>query len=173
MNCDQHRPYLSAIADDELELVPASTLAHVRACPACKGEVEMHSLLTARLREAVSQAPSRSGSRLRRPWAAGAVATLLAAAMVVGLAVWHGLGSPDYAQAVASAAQRPPQFDSMDEAAVGAWCERESGRRMSTVALPSLTPLGARADHIAGVEVVTAFYRGSALGLLGERDLKH
>jgi hypothetical protein len=162
VSCAQHRPYVSAIADGELELVPPSTLAHARACRACECEVETHSLLTARLREAVARAPSRSGAGLRRPWAAAAVATLLVAAMVAGLAVWRGLGGQDDVLAAASAAQRPPQFHSMDEAAIGAWCERESGRPMPVVALPSLIPMGARADQIAGVRVVTVAYRTGA-----------
>jgi hypothetical protein len=34
VSCERHRPCLSAIADGEWELVPASTLAHVRACRA-------------------------------------------------------------------------------------------------------------------------------------------
>lgn len=161
MSCAQHRPYLSAIADGELELVPASTVAHVRACRPCGREVETHSLLTARLREAVAPAASRSGSWLRRPWAAAAVAALLVAAMVVGLTGWR-LGSQDQGLAVASAAQGPPQFHSTDEAAIGAWCERESGRPMPIVALPSLTLLGARADQVAGALVVTVAYRTGA-----------
>ena len=159
MSCAQHRPYLSAIADGELELVPASTVVHVRACRTCGREVETHSLLTARLREAVAPAPSRSW--LRRPWAAAAVATLLVAAMVVGLTGWR-LGSQDQVLAVASAAQGPPQFQSTDEAAIGAWCERESGRPMPVVALPSLTLVGARADQVVGALVVTVSYRTGA-----------
>ena len=162
MSCDQHLPYLSAIADNELELVPASTLAHVRACPACGREVETHTLLTARLREAVGPESSRSGSRLRRPWAAAAVATLLVVAMVASLAVWHGLGGQDQVLAVASAAQGSPQFHSANEAAIGAWCERESGRPMPLVALPSLIPQGARADLVDGERVVTVAYKTDA-----------
>jgi hypothetical protein len=162
MSCAQHRPYLSAIADGEVRLVPASTLAHVRECRACGHEVETHSLLTARLREAVAPAAGRSGPGLRRPWAAAAVATLLVAAMVAGLATWRGLGGQDQVLTVASAAQGPPQFHSVDEAAIGAWCQRESGRPMPVVALPSLTPLGARADQVDGARVVTVAYRTDA-----------
>ena len=162
MSCEQHRPFLSAIADDEVRLVPPATLAHVQACPDCKGEVATHSLLTARLREAAAPVPSRSGSLLRRPSASAAVAVLLVAAMVVGLAGWYGLRRQDDALAAASAAQRPPQFHSVDEAAIGAWCERESGRPMPLVALSSLTPVGARADHIAGVQVIPVAYMTGA-----------
>lgn len=163
MSCAPHRPYLSAIADGELELVPASTLAHVRSCRACGREGETHSLLTARLREAVAPAARRSG--LRRPWAA-AVAAVLVAAVVAGLAVWRGLGGQDQVLAAASAAQAPPQFRSADEAAIGTWCERESGRPMPVVVLPSLSPLGARTDQVAGARVVTVSYRTEAGSLV-------
>jgi hypothetical protein len=161
MSCAPHRPYLSAISDGELDLVPASTLAHVRTCRACGREVETHSLLTARLRQAVAPARTRSGSRLVRPWAV-AVAAVLVAVTVAGLAVWRGLGGQDQAVLVATAAQRPPEFRSTDEAAIGAWCERQSGRPMPLVAVPALTPVGARIDQVAGAQVVTVAYRTEA-----------
>ncbi len=166
MSCAQHRPYLAAIADGEVELVPLPTLAHVRTCRACAREVQTHSLLSARLREAVAPAPIRSGSWLRRPWAAAAFAMLLVAAIVAGLATWRGHGTQDQVLAAAYAAQRPPQFNSADESAIGAWCAHESGRPMPVVALPSLTPLGARADQVAGGRVVTVAYRTDAGSLV-------
>ena len=162
MSCARHRPYLSAIADGEFELVPLSTLAHVQACPACAGELETQSLLTARLRDAVAFATGRSRPWPRRSWAAAAAAALLVAAIVAGLGHWAGLGGQDQVMAVASAAQAPPQFQSADEAALGGWCERESGRPMPVVALPSLTPFGARGDQVAGARVVTVAYRTDA-----------
>jgi hypothetical protein len=162
VSCEQHRPYLSAIADGELQLVPASTLAHVRTCRACGREVETQSLLTARLREAVAPAPGRSGPRPRRPWAVAAVAAVLVAASIAGLAGWRGFGGQDQVLAAASAAQGPPQFRSADEAAIDTWCVHESGRPMAVVPLPSLTPLGARTDRVAGAQVVTVAYRTDA-----------
>ena len=65
MICATHQPYLPAIADGELALVPASTLAHVRDCPTCKREVETHSLLSARLRQAaqLGESPTRADER--------------------------------------------------------------------------------------------------------------
>jgi len=162
VSCEQHRPYLAAVADNELKLVPASTLAHVRACPACGREVETHSLLTARLREAAASGSSLTGAGRRRLWAAAAVATLLIAAMVAGLAGWRGLGGQDQVLAAASAAEGPPQFHSSDGAAIGAWCERQSGRPMPQVALPALVPQGARTDQVDGVQVVTLAYKTDA-----------
>lgn len=159
MSCEQHRPYLAAVADNELEVVPVSTLAHVRACPACGREVETHSLLTARLREAAAAGSSLTGAGRRRLWAAAAMATLLIAALVAGQAGWRGLGGQDQVLAAASAAQGPPQFHSSDEAAIGAWCERQSGRPMPLVALPSLVPQGARTDQVDRVQVVTLAYK--------------
>jgi len=159
VSCEQHRPYLAAVADNELEVVPASTLAHVRACPTCRREVETHSLLSARLQEAAAAGSSLTGAGRRRLWAAAAMATLLIAALIAGLAGWRGPGGQDQVLAAASAAQGPPQFHSSDEAAIGAWCERQSGRSMPLVALPSLVPQGARTDQVDGVQVVTLAYK--------------
>ncbi len=86
------------------------------------------------------------------------MATLLMAATAAGLAAWRGLGGQDQVLAAASAAQRPPQFHSADETAIGTWCERKAGRPMPVVALPLLTPLGARTDQVAGARVVTVAY---------------
>jgi hypothetical protein len=162
VSCEPHRQYLSAIADGEWELVPATTLAHVRTCRACGREVEAQSLLTARLREALAPARGPSEPRLRRPWAVAAVAAVVVAVTVAGLAGWRGLGGQDQVLAAASAAQGPPQFHSGDEAAIDAWCERESGRPMAAVPLPSMTPLGARTDQVGGAKVVTVAYRTDA-----------
>src|SRR6516225_321549 len=94
MSCAPHRPYLSAIADGELGLVPAPMLAHVRSCRACGREVETHALLTVRLRQAVAPARGRPGPWRRRA-AGAAVALALVAAGVGALAVWRGQGDQD------------------------------------------------------------------------------
>ena len=91
-----------------------------------------------------------------------AVAAVLVAASIAGLAGWRGLGGQDQVLAAASAAQGPPQFRSADEAAIDTWCVHESGRPMAVVPLPSLTPLGARTDQVAGAQVVTVAYRTDA-----------
>jgi hypothetical protein len=158
VTCAPHRPYLAAIADGELDLVPASTLAHVRNCQACGREIGDHSLLTDRLRLAVAPARGRRAPALRRPVVA-AVAALLVAVTAAGLAAWHGPGGQDQVAVAADAAHGPLQFRSGDDAAIGAWCERQSGRPMPVVAVPSLTPLGARSDRLAGADVVTVAYR--------------
>lgn len=84
---------------------------------------------------------------------------MLVAVLAATLTVCRGLGSQDNVLAAASVAQRPPQFHSTDEAAVGAWCERESGRAMPVAALFSLTPQCACADRVASVRVVTVQYK--------------
>jgi hypothetical protein len=159
VSCAEHRRYLAAMADGELDLVPASTVAHVRACGSCQRELRTQSLLTARLREAVAPLPARPAPPPRRRWAAAAAAAVLVAVMAAGLATWRGLGGQDRALAAASAAQAPPQFRSANRMAIANWCERRSDRPIPLVADPGLTPLGARTDQVAGSRVVTVAYR--------------
>ena len=165
MSCREHRPYLAAVADGETELVPPSTLAHIRTCRRCQGELETHQLLTIRLREAAAtgsarlgRTPMASARPSRRLWAAGAAAALIVVAAVAGFLAVQGLTGQDQVLATASVAQRPPQFQSDDEQAICTWCVRQSGRPMTVVALPQLAPLGARFDRLDGTEIVTVDY---------------
>ena len=162
MSCAEHGGYLAAMADGELGLVPASTVAHVRVCGSCQSELRTQSLLTARLREAVAPLPAPPTPGPRSRWAAAAAAAVLVAAMAAGLATWRGIGDQDQALAAASAAQAPPQFRSADRIAIANWCERRSDRPIPVVAAPDLTPLGARTDQVAGSRVVTVAYRTGA-----------
>jgi len=119
MSCAPHRPYLAAIADGELDLVPASTLAHVRTCPDCGRHVATHSLLTDRLRQAIAPARGRRAPALHRAVVVAAAA-LLVAITAAGLAALHGPGGGQDRVAVAAAAARGPlQFSSGDDAAIG------------------------------------------------------
>jgi hypothetical protein len=166
VSCVDHTAYLAAIADGETELVPASTLAHVAACPTCRGELETHHLMSSRLREALAAdgarprrtPPAATRRSRRRLVAAGtAVAVIVAVALSVGpfAQIWRG---PDQVLAAASVAQGPPAYQSGDGQAIAAWCERQSGRPMPLVALSGLAPFGARFDHLEIGEVVTVDY---------------
>ena len=117
MSCAPHLPYLAAIADGELDLVPASTLAHVRNCQACGREIWANSLLWDRLRLALAPARGRRAPALRRPVVA-ALAALLVALTAVVLAAWHGLAGQDQVAVAAAAAQGPLQLRSPSGTAV-------------------------------------------------------
>ncbi len=77
--CEQHRPYLAALADGETELVPAATSTHVAHCRDCSEEVQTHRLLGAHMRASVNEDQLRVRPRTRR----GGLAGLGGAAVVV------------------------------------------------------------------------------------------
>jgi len=157
--CREHRPYLAAIADGELELVPAATLTHVADCPDCAEEADTHRLLGARLRASVNADRLPTQRRGRRSWpvrlgAAAAVVMALAGAA----AGWHAYTGEDRVAAAVAVASGQAQYSSSDASTITSWCERASGRPMREVALPGLSPLGARMDHRAGADIVTVTY---------------
>jgi hypothetical protein len=167
--CEEHRPYLAAIADGERELVPASTVDHVRTCASCQREVDTHALLSQRLRSAVTSSaaqraigvtlPSAVRGLSRRRAALAVVAVLLTMAVIGGVTIWPVLSGDAQVAAAAEVAGQPAQFSSADPAEIGVWCARTSGRQMPQVTLPQLTPEGARMDRRAGSEIVTVRYR--------------
>lgn len=157
--CKEHRPYLAALADGETELVPAATLAHVADCPGCAEEADTHRLLAARLRAGVNADKLPMPRRRGRSWA---VRLGAAAAVVVPLAAaaagWHAYTGEDRVAAAVAVASDQPQYSSSDASTITSWCERASGRPTREVALPGLSPLGARMDHRAGADIVTVSY---------------
>lgn len=168
--CEEHRRYLAAIADGEGQLVPDATLDHVQACPSCQREVETHRLLSQQLRSAVTsavagrpavaaQAPAVRQPATGRRTALAVIALLLVLAVIGGVRIWPLLSGDAQVAAAAEVAGQPAQFSSGDPAEIGAWCERASGRQMPQVALPQLTPEGARMDQRGGGEIVTVRYR--------------
>jgi hypothetical protein len=163
-----HTSYLAAIADGETELVPASTLAHVAACRSCLAELKTQRLLSARIREAEADGgrarrkPVASARQSRRLLVAGAAASLIVAVAFAATLFAQSWRGQDQVLAAASAAQGQPAYQSGDEHAVAAWCERQSGRPMPVVALAGLSPYGARLDHLASGEVVTVDYVSDA-----------
>ena len=155
-----HRPYLAALADGELELVPEATRAHVAQCDQGQFEVEAHELLGNRLRAATRSAapaaPARSGlgSRLLLPLAAAAAVAIVAGGVFVGT-------RPHTPAEVASAvlvADRQPQFHSSDPAMIARWCTAQYGNRVPVVALTGLEPEGARMDWPEGQGIATVTY---------------
>ena len=157
--CKEHRPFLAALADGETELVPAATLTHVADCPDCAEEADTHRLLGARLSASVNADRLPIPRRGRRSWPVrlGAVAAVVIA-LAGAAAGWHAYTGEDRVAAAAAVAWDQPQYGSSDASTITSWCERASGRPMREVALPGLSPLGARMDYRAGTDIVTVTY---------------
>jgi hypothetical protein len=160
IGCVEHRPYLAAVADGELEHVPVAALEHLRECPDCREEVELHRALGAKVQAATTgREPAEVRQRgLSRRAAMRAAGAALAVLLASGAAFAFLVSRPDPVLAAAAAAGRPPQFQSRDGAKIGSWCEQASGRPMPEVDLAPLSPVGARMDSSAGTGIVTVFY---------------
>lgn len=164
-SCREHRPYVSAFADGEIELVPERSRAHLAECPDCAEEMAAHGLLGEKLRMAFAEVPQARarGRRVRalpRRWMrVGAL--VAAAAAVAGAATTGWLLTHQPADAIrfaVVAARQAPALQSSDAAVIARWCAQRSERPQPIVQLPSLTPVGARMDREQGTSVVTIFY---------------
>ena len=161
--CAPHREFLAAVADGEIELVPAATLDHVKDCADCMSEIRAHQLLTSKLRlaaEEPEQAPPErrivSLTRWRvRVVAAGVAVAILVAGAGVG---WSVLSRPDPIQAAVNASSEPLQIQSGDASEVGQWCLQASGRTLPAIQLDGMHIVGARMDRIASTDIVTVVY---------------
>ncbi len=189
MNCDTARIYAGAVADGEVDGVPAPILEHIDQCHDCSTEVqwqrEAHMALAAAIAQkdlrripAARPAPSpRSHTNLplaglvaaivRRPrlafaGVAAALVLLLITATVTGLPgrVANPRSGADVAMGDAAGAYgRPAAFTSTDPAAISGW---SAGRGMpaKVVALPGETVTGARISTVDGHQVMTIIYAG-------------
>ena len=160
--CAQHRDFLGALADGELDLVPAGTIDHVHSCADCSMEVQNHRQLSHKLREAIEHlpgataktSPAASHSRLIAVSAASAAAVVVA----VVAAGWFALSRPDPVQAAVTASTQSLQLQSTDPAQVQAWCVRTSGRNLPVVQVDGMTMVGARMDRVPSTDIVTVAY---------------
>jgi len=160
--CAPHREYLGAVADGEIELVPAATLDHIKDCADCTSEIRAHQLLTSKLRRAADEPEqayrkrlvSLTRGRLRIIAAGVAVATVVAAAGVT----WSVVSRPDPVQAAVTASSEPLQIQSSDASQVGQWCLQASGRTLPAIQLDGMQIVGARMDRIASTGIVTVVY---------------
>lgn len=162
--CREHRPFVSAFADGEIDLVPERSRAHLAECPDCAEEMAAHGLLGEKLRSALGgmQQPAahRNRRRLHARWARLA-AGLAAAAAVVGGSVTGWLMTHSTADALTAAvavSRQSPTLHSSDAQAIARWCAQRSERPQPIVQLPALVPLGARMDRESGTNIVTVFY---------------
>lgn len=160
--CREPREYLSAIADDELDVVPPGTLEHVVRCPDCLGELTMLRLADARLRAALGASDPRPRRLRGLPTR---LASLVAAAVVLvavggGLGAWQATrgGGGDEVTVAIAASRAQPVLRSADPSTISAWCSQMSSRPGPAVALSALAPTGARSDTSGSTTVVTVFY---------------
>ena len=164
--CATHRAYLAAVADGELELVPADSLEHVQECPDCRRELSTHRLLGERLHQArQEEAPRQPASVGRRGWLDArlrrfaAVVVLLLAVAGAGVGVAHLVQQAnDSTAASVSWANAGPQLRSTDYAQIRLWCERSSGHALPYTTPASLQPVGARMDRWGGEDLATVFF---------------
>ena len=162
--CAPHREFLAAMADGEMDLVPAATFEHVESCVRCAREVSALKALSARLRQAADQvgaaAPVQRTIRFRAPAGLGVIAAVVAAAVLVASAGagWYVLSRPDPVQAAFDASGQPLQIESADPAQVGQWCLNASGREVPAIQLDGMQVLGARMDRVASTDIVTVVY---------------
>ncbi|HEV1997174.1 MAG TPA: hypothetical protein VGR61_03460 [Candidatus Dormibacteraeota bacterium] len=174
--------YAGAVADGEMELVPADALTHIRSCSVCTREVRWQreantSLAGALSAEAATDTPppavhrsTRWRQRLPAPaLVAGiaAAAVLLATAGVLSVGR-HGGDAPvaSGAEAVMTAAEHaygsPPALASTDATAVADWTAAHgmAGMKPPTVAGTSLS--GVRGWSVGGRAAVTFVYANQA-----------
>lgn len=166
-SCLTHREFLAAIADGEMDLVPAATVEHVESCADCKREIRAHRLLSSRLRQAAGflertspdSGPQPIVRTRTRLVAGGVAAAVLVAAAGAG---WLVLSAPDPVQAAVNASSEPMQIETGDPVQVGQWCLQASGRSLPVVRLDGLQVVGARMDRVASTDVVTITYADSS-----------
>lgn len=173
--CAPHRPYIGAIADQELELVPPEAREHVQECVICRQEVATHQLLNRRVRSAAQEKDPVAPRAQRRlpilrlpvpPWQVpfASIRLRLAAALALvlivaaGTLVWHARTSPDLAGTAVSMASGGPQLYSGDYGQIRGWCIRTSGRPLPVTPPSSLHPRGARMDPWSGSEAPTLYF---------------
>ncbi len=162
-DCVPHRAYLAAVADGETDLVPATTLDHVRGCRDCTLEIRAHQMLSTKLRQATEQLDAES-SRWHSVWPLSVRARLIAAGVAAAILVagagfgWLALSRPDPVQAAVNASTQPLQIESGDPSQVGQWCLNASGRTLPAIQLDGMQIVGARMDRIAATDIVTVVY---------------
>jgi hypothetical protein len=163
--CREHRPYVSAFADGEIDLVPEGSRAHLEDCPDCAEEMAAHGLLGEKLRVAFDGEPPRiehKRRKLRPPRRWSQMAALLAAAAAIAGAATTGWllthRAADPVRLAVAASRQAPALQTSDAAAIARWCAQKSERPQPIVQLPLLTPVGARMDREDGANVVTIFY---------------
>ena len=169
--------YAGAIADGELELVPAGVREHLAGCPECEREVRWQREVNAGLARAFAAetagelpgwpaaARPRRSRRLPSPALLAAIAAaFLLVATAGALTLGRGPARPAgvSADTVMTAAERgygkTPALATSDPAIVAGWTESQGMGVMTPPSLAGATLMGARTWSVDGVHAVTFVY---------------
>lgn len=175
--------YAGAVADGEMDVVPAEALAHIRSCPVCARDVRWQrevnrglagALAAEAAADGVSQPGRAAAGRWRRLLPApalvsgiAAAAVLLATAGVLSLGR-HGGESPasSGAEAVMAAAEHAygtaPALSSTDAAVVTEWTAAHGMAGMEPLTVPGASLAGVRGWSLGGRAAVTFMYSSQA-----------
>ena len=185
MICAEARVYAGAVADGEVELVPAGAAEHVAGCERCAREVDLQRASQAALVSALAdearedqaaavRGVTEAASSLRRPgWRLSAgplAATAVAAAILVAVGIGAVLMSPSSRPAVTTVPDSAmadavhgfggaADYTSGDAASVNGWAGAH-GASMPAMPVSGATCVGARAATVGGHPAVTYLYRG-------------
>lgn len=172
-------PYTGAVADGELNLVPAEVLAHIESCRVCAGEVQWQREVNASLAGALAAEAAEQSGPFRilpprrwwwsRPRAAALVGGIAAAALLVATAGVlslgdHGRRAPAVlvAESVMTAAEHgygtAPAMASSDSGAVGSWAAAHGMGEMRPPSVTGATLMGARSWSVEGRTAITFLY---------------
>lgn len=155
--CRAHGAYLGAVADGEP--VPPGTRSHVAGCADCSRDAATYRLLSQRLRRAaaLNMATVPVSDRPRR-WHPAVVAIAIAATLFLAAQLYAIRTEEQVLVAAINAGSAAPEFDSADPADIERWCEETASRPLPRVALPELTPIGARMDRQDRQLILTVLY---------------
>ncbi|HXA43230.1 MAG TPA: hypothetical protein VNV65_10025 [Candidatus Solibacter sp.] len=170
MNCDVAREYCGAVADGELELVPAPVLEHIHACPDCSVEVEWQreaqvavaAALVAPLGDPVP-APARwRWATARMRWAVGVAAVVAVGLAVIGLRADVNSGSSAEAAMLDASHSfgSPAGIVSGDRSAVEGWTAGV-GVPVQVMPIKGDQLTGARLSRVMNHGVMTLIFAGS------------
>lgn len=155
--CRIHGAYLGAVADGES--VPPETRSHLAGCARCRRDAATYRLLSQRLRRAAAlDVPAAAPAGRPRRWQAALMALTAVATLVLVAQLYAVHADERVLVAAISAGSAAPEFDSSDPASIERWCEETASRPLPRVALPELTPIGARMDWHDRELILTVLY---------------
>ncbi|MGI8610235.1 MAG: hypothetical protein ACR2MY_13605 [Candidatus Dormibacteria bacterium] len=171
--------YTGAVADGELDLVPAESLAHIRSCSVCAVEVrwqrEVNLGLAGALAAEAAEEQPLAARVARRRWqrllpAPALVAGIAAAAVLVATAGVlslgrHGGGHPaqnaeTLMAAAAHAYGSPPSMATSDPRVVAGWTAAHGLGEVTPPTVEGASLTGVRGWSVDGAQAATFVYSG-------------
>lgn len=155
--CRAQAAYLGAVADGEA--VPPETRSHLAGCARCRRDAVTYRLLSQRLRAAAALGTAAAPvSHRPRRWQRAVIASAVVVSLVFAAQLYAIRAEEQVLVAAISAGSAAPEFDSSDPASIERWCEETGSRPLPHVALPELTPIGARMDRQDRELILTVLY---------------